>query len=667
MKRISPPPSDNPAPKRRKATSQACAACRRQKSRCEILDVPVPNHDGAPVVIRCHRCKVVGIECSFETSNLAHFPPPQTPPAASPGSSRERTVPETASGHVLHLEDIIPTATTPASGSVLRVDWTATPILAIEELVRCPRRDMHQQPPGADRLSEILNPQEITSLLDIFETRYAPWLCAQPRPAENSNSFLDIVRCTIASRHLPPAARSAATPRLQKLTNDLFVREAFNPQPSLDSITALLILSIWSPICDNGGVARDVRLLIASAVSMAKNMNLHNASMRVLSLRADKSPHKNPEMFESERKWRLWMYLSISESMLCLGAGRTPVSHFSQLDQDILNQSSPAHLTLSSVRDIRLGLTARLYDMVQNALKVHLKAAQDLGRFFDQINEFLDSLESLRRLFAPFPVITQYDNFYSHMLLLEYSACRLLVLHHAIRETRTVHERDMPAKQWFSATPLTYRVAFSWGRLALSTAESVLTAFLAPSSEAELILLGTAPDTLYVKITVASTWLFVCNFLLSQLQLSVNGTGVGVGGGWRCRTTPAARCAQGLGAQMNVWQGRKNKQGQVKQPHPPLEPQERGDPSDMTVLDIPYARFPSLPMANTNSEGGEEGHVDVNSQQQQQSQQEFGAGGARPGADSNPDFFMDDAFWTSFLQNLDSDALNAHGQIPTAT
>jgi hypothetical protein len=133
---------------------------------------------------------------------------------------------------------------------------------------------------------------------------------------------------------LSPDARSTIAPRLQKLAEDVFLREIFNPQPSLESIRALLILSIWAPICGTGAEARDGRLLIASAVSMAMNLHLQSESKHVFSLRAEKnglSPDKQAELNESTRRWRLvvhiflseshilngsqWMYLSISESM----------------------------------------------------------------------------------------------------------------------------------------------------------------------------------------------------------------------------------------------------------------------------------------------------------------------------------------------------------------
>lgn len=188
--------SENPPPKRTKA-SQACTSCRKQKSRCEILEVrPTP---GVPIIIRCHRCKTLNAQCSFETSELIHFSPktilhtsPAVPSPAAPTlttsesrdggaglstlaavASARPNVAEAPLNHIsgsfrMRPEDLVPTATTPIWGSVSRVDWTATPMLAIQELARCPRTDTGVQLPSADRLSDILSPTEITSLLEVF-------------------------------------------------------------------------------------------------------------------------------------------------------------------------------------------------------------------------------------------------------------------------------------------------------------------------------------------------------------------------------------------------------------------------------------------------------------------------------------------------------------------
>ncbi|KAJ7845911.1 hypothetical protein B0H13DRAFT_1730930 [Mycena leptocephala] len=646
MKRTVPSSNENPPPKRSKA-SQACASCRRQKSRCEILDVrPAP---GAPVTIRCHRCKVLGVQCSFETSDLIHFAPKttsQTPPDASAASSGERMTFNSIPGQFgMSPEDLVPTPTTPIWGSVSRVDWTATPMLAIQELVR---------------LSDILSPPEITSLLEMFvyypllhptpltlmrrfENRYTPWLCAQPGPLESSNSLLNIARCTIASRHLSPDARATIAPRLQKLTEDVFLREIFNPQPSLESIKALLILSVWTPICGTGAETQDGRLLIASAVSMAMNLHLQNESKRAVGLRADKdglTSDKQAELNESTQRWRLWMHLSISESMLCLGTGRTPVSHFSQLDREMINLSSLPHFTLSAVRDIRLGLGAKLFDITETALKFRLKTVADLGAFFDQINASISSMEGLSRLFVPLPVITQYDSFYSQMLLLQYNCCRLLIIHHALREARTAYEREKPLTPWYAAEIKGHHISLYWGHQALISAEAVLTTFLTPS---DLTLLSTAPDNLYVMIGFAATWIFVSNFSLLHL-----GKGQVGGASERLQSMTierlkqiahspdhaAARCGHVLGALMNAWEQRK--------------PQE-GTPHTNGLCMMHNMHFTPFPLPDVASA---DGYLNPPSYQDL--------------ADtSNSDLFMDDAFWASFVENLNSDTFIAQNSVAT--
>ncbi|KAJ7672558.1 hypothetical protein DFH06DRAFT_1319973 [Mycena polygramma] len=642
-------------------------------ARCEILDV-YPTLGTAS--IRCHRCKVLGVECSFESSDLIHFTPKptnlHTPPEASTSSaattphspatvesspaangggygydgglntlaaaasSRSNAEPsgaEPVSGSSNPMEramrpaDLLPTPTTPIWGSVPRADWTATPMLAIQDLTRCPRADTWLQLPAVDRLSDVLSAHEIASLLEIFEDRYSPWLCAQPGPPESSNVLLDIVRCTIASRHLSPGSRSTIAPRLHKLTEDAFLREVFNPQPSLESIKALLILSVWTPICGTGAEARDGRLLIASAVSMAMNLRLKDESKHLAALRADKSalsPTKQAELKESSRKWRMWMYLSTCESMLCIGTGRTPVSEISQLDQDLLNLSSLPRFDLSAVRDIRLGLTARMFDVAQNALKLRLKSVADLTDFFDQINASLGGMENLGRFLTPLPVITPHDVVYSQMLTLQYRACRLLMLHHGIRETRTAYERETPEVPWMTASSGGHSITH-WGRMALSNAEGILSSFLGPS---DLTLLSSAPDNLYVYVAFAATWIFVSNFHLVQLGKSKVG-----GASERLQSMTierlnqiahapdhaAARCGHVLNALMGAWEQRN-----------PLE----NTVSRWRMLDIPYTRAPGRP--DPSLPVGEEGYVSDPSY-----------GDFLGGIAVNPDLFMDDAFWTS--------------------
>jgi hypothetical protein len=66
MKRSSAERSTNsgsgPGRPKRSKTSQACASCRKHKTRCEL-----PSEPG---ISRCHRCNVLQLACSFEGSEM---------------------------------------------------------------------------------------------------------------------------------------------------------------------------------------------------------------------------------------------------------------------------------------------------------------------------------------------------------------------------------------------------------------------------------------------------------------------------------------------------------------------------------------------------------------------------------------------------------------------
>ncbi|KAJ7628374.1 hypothetical protein FB45DRAFT_748179 [Roridomyces roridus] len=687
MKRAAAPTDGAPA-KRSKAT-QACASCRRQKSRCEILEVPGGGE--AVTVIRCHRCKVLNQQCSFETSDIIHFRPKPVPrpgPLHTPSPTASTVSTPTSrldspydglnalanaasqatqtanNGYVngMHPEDLVPTAQTPIWGTLNRQDWTAAPILAMQELVRCPRSESSIEPPSGGRMSEILGAAEINSLLDIFETRYSPWLCAQPGSLECTNSLLDIVRCTIASRHLPPASRSVISPRLQKLAEDGLVREIFNPQPSLDSIKALLVLSVWTPICGTGAEARDGRLLIASAVSMAMNLHLQSESQRAMALRAhkDASPEKQIEFNESTERWRLWMYLATSESMLCIGTGRVPVSQLSAVDLDMTALATLPGFNIPYVRDIRLGLAAKMFSFTQQALQLRLKRMEDLASFFKQVNTITYTMEGLSRLLNPLPVVTKHDSFYSQMLALQYHACLLLIMHHALRETRTVIERDNPLTPWYQVRAGDHCVALFWGRSALIASEVVLTIFLTPT---DLTLLSTAPDNIYVMVAFAATWIYVSNFSIHQFA------GEKLGGASELLQSmtiarlneiahstdhAAARSGHVLNALLSAWERRQQRT------------KSSGDGLFGCVFQTPYddpsrCRQPLVAPTSPTTTGPDVQYY-LNPVDLERLATETGVTvGQGPGEGQGmaTDLFMDDAFWTSFVENLNSDAFIA--------
>jgi hypothetical protein len=129
-----------------------------------------------------------------------------------------------------------------------------------------------------------------------FDHKYTPWLNFRLMRHLNS-SFLDTICCTIASRYLEPSStvnQPNVKAQLQGLTEDLVIRMVFNPRisESIEAIQALLILSLWEPIGgppENEG--RDGRVLLASAVSMAMNLRLDQASTKAEALQKSTQMH----------------------------------------------------------------------------------------------------------------------------------------------------------------------------------------------------------------------------------------------------------------------------------------------------------------------------------------------------------------------------------------
>ena len=167
-------------PKRPKS-SQACSSCRKHKTRCELID----GHSEGPY--RCHRCKVLNISCSFESSDFV--PPLQSTSTSSPtfnlpsyvsdpatisppNISGDRTAshPNNDNDRV-KLEDLLPLPHKP--WGFMKVpggfDWTTTPMLAMQyATINRPHLDEDQISSNINAsLASILSPDKVKSLLDM--------------------------------------------------------------------------------------------------------------------------------------------------------------------------------------------------------------------------------------------------------------------------------------------------------------------------------------------------------------------------------------------------------------------------------------------------------------------------------------------------------------------
>ena len=90
---------------KRTKSSQACSSCRKHKTRCEVL---------SSSSIRCHRCEVLGISCSFESNLTGH--------ASRPGSASLSTLTETQKLAESVLSAMSPKEVVPSSSAGAATD-----------------------------------------------------------------------------------------------------------------------------------------------------------------------------------------------------------------------------------------------------------------------------------------------------------------------------------------------------------------------------------------------------------------------------------------------------------------------------------------------------------------------------------------------------------------
>ncbi|KAK0193450.1 hypothetical protein F5146DRAFT_1030703 [Armillaria mellea] len=495
-------------PPRKRSKVQSCDSCRKHKTRCEILD-----SKRSPV--RCHRCNVLKLGCSYEISKKSG-PTPESSPRPS-DLNMDTSSPQVVYALGVDTRQLETSPPPPAAGIVSdtgggenrprpviwsfvrqNLDWSA-PILAMQELARQPSQEQPSMPVTVNNqlLSNILTQVEIEHLLTLFSVNYSPWLnfhLVQDGPTP----FLDLVCCTIASRHLNPSTRSIVAPWLQNLTEDTIARIVFNPEKfeSEETIQGLVVLSLWMPICGSATGGGDGRMLIGMAVTMAMNLRLSEAIATVTSLR-DRLPGDFDQavLEKALNRARLWLTLSTTESMLCVGTRRTSLSSRSAFDLTIFPIISPSNV--SEGRDLRIRLLAEIFDSTEQGLMVQFASRADMETWFNGITNALSAMDRLSRLISPLSVISNHDQFYYHMLFLLLQCCRLLVLYHAIFIARHV---TSTTHRWFlEIQPNGLNIIPVWSKECFSIGEAILVSLL----KSDKNLLSTTPDVLFTMMSFA--------------------------------------------------------------------------------------------------------------------------------------------------------------------
>ncbi|KAG8218913.1 hypothetical protein J3R82DRAFT_4596 [Butyriboletus roseoflavus] len=536
--------SPRAAPAKRAKATQACLSCRKHKTRCEMLD---GDNSGA----QCHRCKVLSLSCSFEEGSgpspgpsSARGQQPEIP--AQPSIDRRSSVPlpkqpqdvttDEARRHLkvwgdtpsdtlppfrvpprdveevelLHPERLLSEKHSPWGFLKLPGGFESTmvPMLAIQALTRSGTNTAESSRSKVDQtLLHVLGREQVNYLVDIFQERYSPWLNLQPGNS-NDGPLLRLAQCCVASRHLEPSIRSIVTPQLYSLADEVVLRQSFSPLPSTDAIHAILILSLWEPVGDTTPKEpRDGRLIAATAVSMAMNLRLSEAMVYAQTLRNQKKPNEPPsaELVEALDKARLWVALNTVESILCAGTGREPISDCQSLTYDALDTTSYA--TIGSTRDLRLSLFCQLFTLTQQGLSIRLRSIDELGIFYKEVLDFLVHMDVVERFISPLPVLAEHEVFYSQMLHIYYQSCRLLVLVHALMETKLTLTKSDSQNPWFLVAEHNgVNLAQSWGHHALVLSEAIL---IATISRPELALMSAAPDSLFSMITFATIFVIL--------------------------------------------------------------------------------------------------------------------------------------------------------------
>ncbi|KAJ3797558.1 hypothetical protein GGU11DRAFT_784469 [Lentinula aff. detonsa] len=598
--------SSTRATKRSKSV-QACANCRKHKTRCEILGVV------DQVVVRCHRCKVLDLECSYQTMDRSLFEVARsttstkgdehgewhdrnldvlsgysgTPtPRDAPGSSNASLPTDLYPNKPHLLWDFLGT-------SQSSMDWTA-PLQAIQDLMKqsrdtsAPRR--FPPPVSNDSLDHILSPNQIQHLTSIFEHNYLPWLNFIPI-RETHSPILDLVYCTIASRHVDEATRFVIAPRLQALTAENVARMIFQSRrlETLESIQCLLILSMWAPVCGANEDFRDGRLLVASAVSMAHNMRLNEVcqlAVRLREKRAKGEDVSDHELFDAMNKTRLWIALTNVESLLCSGSGRNPLSKRTAEYLNIFPLTSNLPSDIASGRDLRLRLLAELFDITEAGIAIRLESLSeaDVNLWYDGFFHVLSNLNRVTRILLPLAVVGDFDVFYFKSLNIIVRTCRLLILYQAsISALEYFVRTDNDNPFWFrEVRPHGLHVLITWGKENMAVSESILVILL----ELDLRLLGTSPDYIFNMIAFAASYIVGSKFLVLQsIGIDLPGSGEkllckAIDKLNQCAYSPdsaARKCAALISWMLSLWENKvaslssKNGRSTIRNTHDPFE------------------------------------------------------------------------------------------------
>ncbi|KIY73954.1 hypothetical protein CYLTODRAFT_439588 [Cylindrobasidium torrendii FP15055 ss-10] len=669
--------SDDSTPKRRKA-SQACTVCRKSKTRCELPDAIVSNEK-----LRCHRCKILNVECSFESSNIIHLsgststvvaantsvsqpqdtqpkpvqpaPTPTTYTLPSPYEVPRQYPHSINCAKDLIVEDLLPCPFVPWGNMFIPggFDWTAAPVLSIHELstntwlngrVKKVRPNVRDE-----RLADIISSSQITRLLDIFDTQYLPWLCQVRIPRTD---LLDLVCCTIASRHLDPLTQEMLTPRMLMLTEHTLQRRMATEAPSLEFIQALIILAFWTPIANDDGADSYAR--IKAAIEQSKLLGLDKAPEQVLQLRR-LCLESSEDFARAVERSRMCSIISTVEAVQNLGTGKDLVTkrslqHYKAIELSALSNA------LERERDLRLSLVGQLMDLADAGRKIVLEGPHTIEPFYEQVQSLLVRMDFLYTPLAPLHVVSTYDSFNFHMLVLQHHGCRLLTTHHALRELRVVLQGHKN-QTWIRAKYHGTFIVSLLGRDSIKTAQSMLMIFLTHRNEKQLVA---CPDSLFNLVAFATTFLIVSNFSMQQMNCAPLGAACDKLISMTVEVLSMlasgpdhvlAKYAHVISRLISVWDRRQESANLQKGSSETNGEQQEAlarnaiDATDCPSTDTPETAGTTDSEATTSAPP-EDAPMTFDAPSHEEWMEGNGSGSTQP------DIFMDPSFWASFMDNM---------------
>ncbi|KAK7053056.1 hypothetical protein VNI00_004377 [Paramarasmius palmivorus] len=571
---------------RRTRSVAACNACRKLKTRCELLELDTQ-------CIQCHRCKTLGLRCSYQDMDKTLFEPQED----SRSNSWEQVINLNAEAPAQAVEERVGIVQQQekrverARENCTR-DWQFFgqenedhdeengPLAAIQGLIdNCYSRTSRPSDPpkpspllAHQTLESILTKDQTIHLLGLFDQKHAPWLNfdlirSEPTPT------LDLVCCAIAARHLTQELRDAISPNLQLASDEAISKLIFRPRSSgsLETIQALLIIAFWAPISGSTEETRDGHLLLASSISMALNLRLNECPDKLLEARRTSSLD-GKALDDLTNKAKLWLALANADSLLSIGRGKTSLS----TRGDAYNKLFPLPVGVPTGRserqELRLRLLGDVLDGCEMGLNHHLASSdpETFEKWYEHACDILRLSIPVERICKPLigqllsltatqtcadlhklPVLSGFDKSQFYATIIVARTCHVLLVYHWRFIRRTTFNAS-------GSRPLNYSNAAHWGREAMVASEATLLALI----EMDHHLLAPMPDFVFNYITFLAAFAVGVKFIFwNAMRKELPGLAdellskvVDVLRSAGCLPDhPASKCAEVIHGLLNLW------------------------------------------------------------------------------------------------------------------